>query len=730
GDYETSSEGAIRDVQGKQIIKEILPRRMGSGSHIDAEKSSRLLSRDEEAVFSSSVLSKSEPLLKSVSSLKEEDDGENIALTSESSIARRRKMKMIVARIGPLLSLSNSSANTSEIDVVDGNYEPKKLESKTALPVLQSISNDGPSCAKEVTFFDLPEDASSKEFDQEGESTKSSNRTGRSARERILEKSRNVRDNDDLIGIAENPHPSIKSFYFPPIPEKELSCLHRSRQQPRITKDTDAIQKIDGELGPLQHQLNEIRGKFRALNLNVPTLLNQGHYSRHAPLTDVSGYYLHRTKTFGRDANMNEVARLVNQYQVQSNRNYFETGSFYPARSPVVRNENNDSRGYSVKQVDRSVSTMANDWQLEDANTYVSVKSSYANFGDPDLSGSLIPSVSSSCYRPYRDRGFDCHGAHASRYYNELEFDRPNNSSFVEKSETSELADHKSRNIVRIKGLDKMSQAGVGSGSGKLTRTLNISTATSRPELRAMSVNTSAEKQYAGIGESLWKVDSIDGFTRPQDRSISASLVVVGSDGSSRTRYVNYNRVDSRSSLVISSSDLKKKQKPRSKELTKNRETSAPLSTEATKTDERVVIVPIVFTNGMPEPPKPPLFHFARSRCRSPKMNHHLAKLDNRSSSVTQNYSAYSGNSVESSYLSQKLTNRNSGMSMSCVSRTDSRWKNASHLSNTTKTTSDRHRSRGRHSRSSKEQFQPARRARKRAIQGMMSSPEEFLCDT
>lgn len=593
-----------------------------------------------------------------------------------------------------------------------------------------------------MTFFDLPEDASSKEFDQEGKSAKSSNRTRCSTRESIVE---NTRDNDDLIGIAENPHPSIKSFYFPPIPERELFCLHRSRQQSRITKDTDAIQKIDGELGPLQHQLNEIRGKFRALNLNVPTLaLNQARYSQHALLNDVSGYYLHRTKTFGRDSmnNMNEVARLVNQYQVQSNKNFFETGSFYPAENPVVRNENKDTRGYSAKHVGhRSVSTMVSDWQFEDANAYVSVKSSYANFGGLDLSGSLIPSVSSSCYRPYRDRGFDRHGAHASRYYNELEFDR-SSSSFAKKSETSGPIDHRSQNV-KTRGLDKMSQAGtsgVGSGSGKLTRTLNTSTVTSRPELRATSVNTSAEKHYAGTDERTGvsrpssKVDSVNSFTRPQSRSISASLIVVGSDGSSRTRYVNYNRVNSRSSMIISKeqysgSELKKtiEQKPR--DSTTNSETSAQ-STEATKTDERVVIVPIMFTNGIPEPPKVPLFHFTRSRCRLPKMNHHLVKLDNRSSSVTQN-SAYSGNSVESSYLSQKL-DRNSGMSMSCASRTGSysRSKNASHLSNTTKTTFDRHRSRGKHSCSSKEQSKPARRARKRVIQGMMSSPEEFLCDT
>ncbi|KAK1123666.1 hypothetical protein K0M31_008364 [Melipona bicolor] len=442
---------------------------------------------------------------------------------------------------------------------------------------------------------------------------------------------------------------------------------------------------------------------------------------------------------------MNEVARLVNQCQVQSNKNYFETGSFYPAQNPVVRNENNASLGHSAKHVDRSMSTVVSDWQFADANAHVSVKSSYANFGDPDLSGSLIASVSSSCYRPYRDRGFHRHSAHASRYYNELEFDRPR-SSFAEKSETSGPIDHRSQNVVKIRGLDKMSQAGtsgVGSGSGKLTRTLNTSTVTSRPELRATSVNTSAEKHYAVIDESLWKerpkfsrpsskVDSVNSFARPQNRSISASLIVVGSDGSSRTHYVNYNRTNSRSSLIkqCSGSDPKKtiEQKPR--ELTKNSETSAQ-STEVTKTDERVVIVPIMFTNGIPEPPKVPFFHFSRSRCRLPKMNHHLVKLDNRSSSVTQN-SGYSGNSVESSYLSQKLTNRNSGMSMSCASRTGSysRWRNASRLSNTTKTTSDRHRSRGRHSCSSKGQSEPARRARKKVIQGMMSSPEEFLCDT
>lgn len=159
-------------------------------------------------------------------------------------------------------------------------------------------------------------------------------------------------------------------------------------------------------------------------------------------------------------------------------------------------------------------------------------------------------------------------------------------------------------------------------------------------------------------------------------------------------------------------------------------------SIELARTEEKVVIVPIFFTDGIPEPSKISLFNFAKSRRHAHRVNH-FVKLDKKASSMSQN-SVYSGRSVESSAiesscLGQKLTNRNSGLSVSCVSRGGSsslRCRNPSHVSNTTKTLSDYHHSRGRHSQSSKAHSESMRRVKKKVIQGMMSSPEEFLSDT
>ena len=660
-----------------------------------------------------------------------------------------------------------------------------------------------------MTFFELPEEISSKEFEQERKSSRCSGGIGSTTKE--PKNSRNTQGNDDLIGIAENPHPSIKSFYFPPIPEKGHSCLHHLRQQPRITKDMDAILKIDGELGPLQHQLNEISGKFRALNLNVPSLPRQSHYCQYTPSTDMSGYYLRRTETFGQDSKGNEVIRLMGQYQ--SNKNYTTLGpatktketlltqDSFSMREPISRNisfTNEDSyslmapRVRSSKHVEKNVSTIASDWRIEDNNNYASVRNSYANFGGPvdkDPSGSLIPSVSSSCYRPYRNEAFDYHKPHSSKYYDESEFNK-SKKEFAKKNETkldsSRTTDHRCQNVT--KRLDKMAQAGtsgVGCGSGKLIRTLDASTVTSGPDLRVISVNTSVEERYTYgkvVGESSYNEgtsrtfqhsnnESNSSLIRPQDQSILASVMVIGSEGSGRTRYVNRSRVSSQVSLVVSKKDqdsmttiLDRRQNESSgKQMKKQLRASNAIDQKSietlvkssesinnskadtlknlsgikmAKTDEKVVIVPILFTNGIPEPPRTPLFHFNKSRCHLSKTNHHLTKLESRPSSITQN-SVYSGNSLESSTmeylnLDQKLANKNSGMSMSCVSRSGSysRCRNPSHLSNNTKSLSDRHHSRGRHSHSSKAQSDPTRRVRKKAIQGMMSSPEEFLCDT
>lgn len=153
-DYETSSEGAIRNAQEKQT--EISRNFMKMGSELEEPENSitkedRSLdesSDSQKTLCLSSVLMKSEsmPVLRSTSSKENSEEG-NVAVGSESSLTRQRKMKMIVARMGPLLSsesnlTANISTDVSKADVADENYVAKKLESKTDLPVLQVVYSD------------------------------------------------------------------------------------------------------------------------------------------------------------------------------------------------------------------------------------------------------------------------------------------------------------------------------------------------------------------------------------------------------------------------------------------------------------------------------------------------------------------------------------------------------------------------------------------------------------
>ncbi|KOC61840.1 hypothetical protein WH47_06184, partial [Habropoda laboriosa] len=784
GDYETSSEGAIRErdygTRRKQVRETPSQnsQELGSERDYDArspnlkeDKSSEEFTPSRETVLVISALTKSEsmPVLKSTFSSREDNEMEDVVVTSDSSLARLKKMKTIVARIGPLLSSGSSltlSTNTSKQDMVNESHESQMVESKIELTTLQDVNNEVSISSKDVTFREVPED---QKFTTEKRSSSRDAKYTENPKE----------ENDGLIDIAENPHPPIKSFYIPPVPEKEISSLY-IRQQSRITKDLDALLKIDGELAPLQHQLNEIRGKFRALNLTVPSLTSQSHYpSQYAPSS--SGYYLHRTETFGRDSKVNNVAHLMGKTMLQDNRSFLP-----PSGREMVNVEDSYSfvnpRGSSSKCVARNGSNLSNNSMIEANDSCVTVKNAYFQLENRvrrDPTGSLIPSVSSTCYRCYRNQTFNDQKPNTSSYYDELEA-KGSNDTFVKQSE-----DWPSRPVHR--GYTGRKTPGPGSVSGRLTETRNTSTTSTVPQVRMISVNTTLEKRYtdrildsgnsyfeeAGTSRQVTKRNSNSNSNCTQDQSVSASLMAIKSGGNSRTRYLNFTRVNSRTSLVVSrkdqdvmTSDLeypskKKLQdleiqcsalnvKYRQKEVVvqKSRESilkpsvstesdkSVPVeslkSVQVTKTDEKVVVVPILFTDGVPEPPKVPMFHFTRSKNHLPKVSQHLVKLDKRASSITQS-SVYSAESATgSTYLSQKLTNRNNGMSVSCVSGTSSslRCTNASPLSQTAKTLSDFHRSRGKHSYASRAYSEPTKRTAKKVLYGMRSSPEDFLCET
>lgn len=634
---------------------------------------------------------------------------------------------------------------------------------------------------------------------QESKESKNKGFLNKSSKRFNLASATGTYGNDDLIGIAENPHPSIRSFYFPPIPEKDVSRV-RARPQARIKKGMEAILKIDNELNPLQHKLNSITDEFRAL-------VSQDHYSSQYTISpDISGCYLHRAEAFDHDSSIiNNITRLIKQEHRADLRTDYYTplypmskksvpinqGPLFSIKESVSRNigiRNNDSfslmmdsPGYS-RSVGRDASSIGNNWQgslIDKGNDYVSRKNSYVRFREnrmeKDPSGSLITSISSSLYKCHRNANTDFQKPQTSSYYNEQESQGGYSDNFGQRQARFVHAramharapllvqnSFAAKNVNRLLNFDDqpvltqaeswMECAVASCASEKMTRgagshasresmgvvtsrkhvvaTQDTSTITSTPEGFVISVNTSMHSQDLGSSkrdqnvmtssnEDEAKVVDEDPLDQARKEFRDLDVQCSGTDLT----------VKRSTEILVRPSELMRTGSDRSS--SKNLQ-----SIELARAEEKVVIVPIFFTDGIPEPSKISLFNFAKSRRHAHRVNH-FVKLDKKASSMSQN-SVYSGRSVESSAiesscLGQKLTNRNSGLSVSCVSRGGSsslRCRNPSHVSNTTKTLSDYHHSRGRHSQSSKAHSESMRRVKKKVIQGMMSSPEEFLSDT
>lgn len=426
------------------------------------------------------------------------------------------------------------------------------------------------SCSKEATFWEVSDDRQSTErsqFPNREIGTSSQNA------KRITENPKESQADDDLIDIAENPYPSIKSFYFPPNPQEKDSPSMCPRKQTRATKDMQTLLRIDGELGPLQHKLNEITSKFRALNMTVPSLLSQRHYSgRAAHSSNVSGYYLHRTETLDRGSNINDVVYVLGKqvpaFVDRSSRESRVTESlpFHSLKSesvslhqdPFLMKEAH-SKGTSIghsylsKCVDRSTSNVTNNWILGENNSYVNL----GGCVDNNPSGSLIPAVSSSCYRCFRNRSFDPRMPNTSFHFDQLEAVRSRNS-FTRKSSTTPLTDQRGfRNadsLARINdyknsfgsqyqdtndlmNADKKSQPAVSDryrdNCDKFQHTTSknlpesYASSSTNPDIRVFSVNTqlcaTVEKHYSGRivagGNSYFKEASAMHQRSMNDRS-------------------------------------------------------------------------------------------------------------------------------------------------------------------------------------------------------------------
>ncbi|XP_070510369.1 uncharacterized protein [Cardiocondyla obscurior] len=82
----------------------------------------------------------------------------------------------------------------------------------------------------------------------------------------------NVTNEDDLVDIARNSCPSVKSVYFSPDVSGPLPSVYepgKLRIPQRVSNDVETLLKIEQELGPLRYRYSEIIGKARALSLGL-----------------------------------------------------------------------------------------------------------------------------------------------------------------------------------------------------------------------------------------------------------------------------------------------------------------------------------------------------------------------------------------------------------------------------------------------------------------------------
>lgn len=147
GDYETSSEGPVRkEVARSSTNKEAFSTSSSKmvSQQDSAENPESKKDKPSEKSFGplhSNVLTKSEsmPVLKTGSSLDDTIEDTRV-VSSESPLDRRRKMKMIVAQIYSRSSLASTTVSAgSGTELTKENYQAKKMESRTVLPVLQVI---------------------------------------------------------------------------------------------------------------------------------------------------------------------------------------------------------------------------------------------------------------------------------------------------------------------------------------------------------------------------------------------------------------------------------------------------------------------------------------------------------------------------------------------------------------------------------------------------------------
>ncbi|XP_067214296.1 uncharacterized protein [Linepithema humile] len=213
---------------------------------------------------------KSQPILKCEvsNSVSSNFEAMKVALMSDSSFAREKKMSIIMSERMALIS-SYSVMTRSISDFLDQQYETRRLESKMMLPILRDTTiapmiNDKRSeeLVAEVMFHETKNNHRTMNWDSCQDATTTFVND---------ESAVNLTNDDDLVDVATNPYSSIKSMYFPPNPSDSLfpPLDDKLKMTQRVFTDVEALRKIDYELRPLCYRYSEVIGKTRALGLSI-----------------------------------------------------------------------------------------------------------------------------------------------------------------------------------------------------------------------------------------------------------------------------------------------------------------------------------------------------------------------------------------------------------------------------------------------------------------------------
>ncbi|KZC07849.1 hypothetical protein WN55_09835 [Dufourea novaeangliae] len=412
-------------------------------------------------------------------------------------------------------------------------------------------------------------------------------------------------------------------------------------------------------------------------------------------------------------------------------------------------------------------------WLIDEKNSFASMKNSYLQFEDPvnrDPSGSLIPCVSSSYYKCHRHKQSDyqrpgCYIESVGRSGSNLMKQRGSalstDSSSNKQLEPMNFVSSRHPDNVRSKKHIYQTPSAGSDDSGRVSKcsdqeyrkkvaldnrsdALCIPSTSKAPQMHVVSVNTTVQQQYTGL-------------ERTENVMTSAHLIM-RNQGSSNEMKKKLRDLD----IQCSGFNLRYHQKevffrPSVESLLRpsgSEESSVSKSNSdqtrgvgVSKADEKILVVPVFFTDGVPEAPNIPFFKFTKSRHSFPKSSHHVVRVQKKTPSFTHSclLSDTSAESLEmEDYLRQRLVNKehwNSGISLS-VSRNPSLTCSKHHSRVSTAVSKQTHKCHliGKHKspgsmvsdsiRDSRHCFGLTKKGAKRVMPGLRCSPEDFFCDT